>query len=155
MRHRARVAAVTLAALALAAAGCSDLVSSLTPFGIGNREPDPVVGTYSGSWLGTTNASGVVTFTVVSGEVTDLVLTHQLSCGIVMEFAFDALLIENGEFTAELALEPQGRVVLAGRFASPRSCTASYSFESLPTSASCERSGGGSFTAEKVTQANP
>ena len=148
MRRRARVAAAALAVLALAAPGCKP--SSLTPFGLGTRGPDPSQSTYSGSWKGSTAAEGEVSFSVVSGEVTDLVLTHRLPCGLLLEFPFDALLIEDDTFTGELAYEPQGRVALEGRFTSPEACTGSYTFESLAVSGTCPTSGSGTFAANKT-----
>jgi hypothetical protein len=149
MPRGSRLAAAGLA-LALAAAGC-DLVSSLTPFGIGERGPDVSQDLYSGSWSGSTSAAGTVAFNVVGGEVVDLVVTHALDCGVLLELPFtEAILIEDGAFSAEIQLDPQGNAVLSGRFTSRDSATAAYSFRSLPTAANCQNAGAGSFTATKV-----
>jgi hypothetical protein len=141
-------------ALALAAAGC-DLIGSLTPFGIGDRGEDTSQGTYTGAWSGPTSAAGQVTFTVTSGEVIDLVVTHTLPCGVIEQFEFtDALLIQNDEFSARRALDPQGTVSIRGRFTSSDSATGSYIFSSLATSGQCPTSGQGTFTASKAPAAN-
>ena len=158
MRQRVRragsSAGALVLALALAAAGC-DLIGSLTPFGIGDRGEDVSQGTYTGAWSGPTSAAGQVTFTVTSGEVIDLVLTHTLPCGVIEQFEFtDALLIQSDEFSARRALDPQGNVVVRGRFTSPDTATGDYTFSSLATSAQCPSSGQGTFTATKATAAN-
>lgn len=155
MRHRARWAAVALAALAFAAAGC-DLVSSVTPFGLGSRGADESKGTYSGHWIGATSTAGEVVFTVRSGEVVDLVLTHTLSCGLPYEVSFtDPLPIEGDGFSGDLTLSPQGRVFISARFTSPESVNGSYTLTSLPSSPPCPTSDRGTFTAGRVPQANP
>ena len=152
MRPGARLAGAALALLALSSPGCKP--SSLTPFGLGERGPDPIQGTYSGFWEGSTGAEGEVSFSVVSGEVTDLVLTHRLSCGLLLEFAItDALLIDDGSFTGELAYEPQGRVVVAGTFTAPGACAGTYTFESLAVSQGCPTSGSGRFDAVRAPAA--
>jgi len=159
MRRRARCAGpalLALAALALAAAGC-DLVDSLTPFGLGSRGPDESGGTYSGSWKGTTDAEGEVTFTVISSEVNDLLLTHTLSpCGLALEFSFsEPLPIEGGEFSGQISLDPQGQATVNGRFTAAGAASGTYSFSALPTSAQCPSSGRGSFTAELLPPGTP
>lgn len=149
MRRGSRLAAAALA-LALSAVGC-DLFSSLTPFGLGKRGPETSEGLYSGAWQGATSTGGAVTFNVVNGEVVDLVLTHRLSCGVMLEILLtDAILVEDGAFSTDAPLDPQGRAVLSGRFSSPDGATAAYSFESLPTSARCETAGRGTFTATRL-----
>ena len=150
LRARRAGSGVGVLALALVFAGC-DLIGSLTPFGIGDRGEDTSEGNYTGAWSGATSASGQATFTVTSGEVRDLLLTHTLPCGLVLEFAFtDALLIQSDEFSARLALDPQGTVSTRGRFTSSDTAAGSYVFSSLATSAQCPSSGQGTFTATRV-----
>ena len=153
MRSRAGRAAVALAALALAAAGCTDLVSSLTPFGLGDRGPDQSQTAYSGIWQGSTSASGDVTFNVVNNEIADLALSHVLACGQPWGFTTeDVIIISDGQFSATFTMDPQGTFDIQGDFTSPAAVRGSYAFRGIATPAGCETSGSGSFTATKLSQ---
>lgn len=154
MRSRAVRAAVALAALALAAGGCSDLVSSLTPFGVGDRKPDQNEVAYSGVWEGTTSSGGGVLFQVAGGLVGPVVLQHVTgTCTLTFSTAEDTTTpIDDGRFTLDLELDPQGRWVTEGTFVTTESLSGSYAFDGRASVTGCPTSGSGSFTATKLRQ---
>ncbi|HWR97259.1 MAG TPA: hypothetical protein VN317_02475 [Candidatus Methanoperedens sp.] len=153
MRRGARRAVAALAALALAAPGCKP--SSLTPFGLGTRGPDPGLAAHSGAWAGRTANSGSLTFVVVSGEVQDFIFEH-VTDTCTVSFTIDATtgLIEEDAFVLKANLDPQGWLTIEGRFTSPDTATGRYSFGSRSASSRCPVAGTGSFTAEKLPPAN-
>ena len=152
MRGRARSAAAALAAaLALAAGGCKP--SSLTPFGIGDRGPDVGQGVHSGAWEGTTGSGGVITFTVQAEAVQNIVLTHmEKSCALPYSFTIDksTALIDEGLFSIETALEPQGKFAISGRVTAPDTAVGAYSFNAVVATGTCPTSGAGSFVSGKL-----
>lgn len=154
MRSRAVRAAVALAALALAAGGCSDLVSSLTPFGLGDREPDQNEVAYSGVWDGTTSSGGGLNLQVADGLVGPLVLQHvTATCPLPLTFVTgvdEGAPIEDGRFTFDGALEPQGRIVIEGTFTSTETLSGSYAFDGRASITGCPTAASGSFTASKL-----
>ena len=146
----ARAAAVILA-LALGAAGC-DLVSSLTPFGIGTQDYNSGsgVGNVNGNWAGKTASGGEVTFQVGSDTVSELRFQHVAGdCTLTFESLNIAPPIVDGRFTLDLPVEPQGRFVATGNFTSADTCSGTYFFEALPAGP-CPTSGSGTFTANKT-----
>jgi hypothetical protein len=154
MRSGAVRAALALAALALAAGGCSDLVSSLTPFGVGDRKPDRNEVAYSGVWDGATSSGGDVLFQVAGGLVGPLLLQHVSgTCTLTFGTAEDATApIDDGRFTFELEIDPQGRIVIEGTFVTTETLSGSYAFDGRASTTGCPTSGSGSFTATKLRQ---
>lgn len=154
MRARPGRAATALAAaaLALAAAGCSDLVSSLTPFGVGDRKPDQSQVAYSGVWAGPAGGGGGIAFEVSGGEVRNIVLQH-VTDTCTLTFAADeatAVAIDGDSFTYDAAIDPQGRILIEGQFVSSSSARGNYSFEGRASTTGCPTSGSGGFSANKL-----
>jgi hypothetical protein len=149
MRCAGARAAALLLALALGTAGC-DLVSSLTPFGIGTKDYSTGVKNVNGSWSGKTATGGDVTFQVGSDTVIDLRFHHVAEgCTLSFESLTLAPPILDGKFTLDLPLEPQGRFVATGIFGSSTTCSGTYFFEGLPAG-SCPTAGSGTFSASKT-----
>jgi len=147
-KARARAAAVILA-LAFGASGC-DLVSSLTPFGVGTQDYSSIGGNnVNGDWVGKTGSGGDVTFQVGSDTVLKLHFQHVEGACILNFDATTTVPIVNGEFTVEIALT-QGRFVAAGKFPTSATCSGTYFFEALPAGG-CPTAGTGTFVAEKTT----
>jgi hypothetical protein len=146
-RARARVAAVILA-LAFGASGC-DLVSSLTPFGVGTQDYTGGGGNVNGTWAGQTASGGEVTFQVGSDTVSKLHIVHIAGACTLTFDAPTSILIVNDGFTVEIPLD-QGRTVASATFTSSAGCSGSYFFEALPTGG-CPTAGTGTFVAQKTT----
>jgi hypothetical protein len=146
-KARARAAAVLLA-LAFGASGC-DLVSSLTPFGVGTKDYGAGVKNVNGNWAGNTASGGEVTFQVGSDTVSLLHFEHvEATCTLTFD-APTAVPIVNGSFIVEIALT-QGKVVATGTFTTAGTCSGTYFFEALPAGG-CPTAGTGTFVAEKTT----
>lgn len=147
-RARAGAAAVILA-LAFGGSGC-DLVSSLTPFGIGTQDYGNTGDkNKNGDWAGTTASGGAVTFQVGSDMVLDLIFLHvEGGCTIPFEATTNVRIVNDG-FTVEIP-QDQGRCVATVRFPTATTCSATYFFEGLPTGG-CPTAGTGTFVANKTT----
>jgi hypothetical protein len=146
---RARVAAVLLP-LALVAAGC-DLVSSLTPFGIGHKDYSVSTEGVNGDWAGKTNNGGDFTFQVASDRVLNIVFKH-IGADCNQPFTLDAKTVPvvDGVFIYENVFAEQGQVRVEGHFTSDTTCTGTYSFEGLPASRCLNlTAGNGTFAATK------
>ena len=149
MRRAGALAAAVLLALAFGSAGC-DLVSSLTPFGIGHQDYNNSSSNVNGDWVGKTATDGDVTFQVGNNTVSKLVFLHVVgTCTLTFDASSLTAPVINDEFTVELALK-QGRVVATGKFTSSATCSGTYFFEGLATGA-CPTAGSGSFAADKTT----
>lgn len=146
----ARAPAVLLvgALLALVAPGC-DLVSSLTPFGIGHQDYSSGEKNVNGVWAGTTASGGAVTFQVGNDVLSKLNLTH-ISTGCTLKFVVDTISarLVDDTFSLEMTLETGGRFLASGTFTSATTCTGSYRFEGRPAGV-CPTAAGGTFTANK------
>jgi hypothetical protein len=151
MRSRAGRAAVALAALALAG-GCGDIFSSLTPFGVGDREPDQNEVAYSGVWEGATSTGGDVAFRVANGLVGPLALQHvTATCTLTFGTEEDSTApIDDGRFTFDRALDPQGQILIEGTFSTTETLSGSYAFAGRAATTGCPTSGSGNFTATKL-----
>ena len=146
-RARARVVAVILA-LAFGASGC-DLVSSLTPFGVGTQDYKAGGGNVNGTWAGQTATGGDVTFQVGSDTVSKLHIVHIAgACTLTFDAPTSELIVDGG-VTVEIPLD-QGRAVATATFTSSTTCSGSYFFESLPPGG-CPTAGTGTFVAKKTT----
>ena len=148
MRKAGALATVVLLALAFVASGC-DLVSSLTPFGIGTKDYSATGANVNGAWAGKTGNNGNVTFQVANEAVSELIVQH-ITAGCTLSLEADTLTapIVNNRFTIEVALT-QGRFVASGTFTSATTCSGTYSFEALPAG-DCPTAGSGTFTANKT-----
>ena len=147
MRRAGALGAVFLA-LTLAAPGC-DVVSSLTPFGIGTRDYSTEGANLNGDWAGTTASGGEVTFQVGNDEVSRLRLFHEATgCSLPFEDLTNLVPIVNNIFTIEIRLT-QGRFVATGNFTSATRVSGTYFFEALQAGA-CPTAGSGTFSAEKT-----
>lgn len=146
-RTRARAAAVILA-FALGATGC-ELVSSLTPFGIGTQDYGAGGENVNGVWAGTTSTGGDVSFQVGSDTVSKLHF-HHVAVGCTLSFEALSLTppVVDGGFTIDMPLDIQGRFVASGTFTSSTTCSGTYFFEALPAG-SCPTAGSGTFSANK------
>jgi len=149
MRQAGALAAAVLLALALGAAGCN-LVSSLTPFGIGTRDYSGTGGeNLNGDWVGTTASSGEVKFQLGNNEVSNLRFLHiEGACTLTFEALTATDRVVNDGFIVEIALS-QGRFVATSKFTTASSCSGTYFFEGLPTGG-CPTAGTGTFVAEKT-----
>ena len=147
MRRAGALGAAALA-LALVAPGC-DLVSSLTPFGIGTRDYTTEGNNLNGNWAGTTASGGEVTFQVGNDKVSRLHFIHETAgCSLPFEDLTKLVSIVDNSFTIEIRLT-QGRFVATGNFTTATRASGTYFFEALPTG-DCPTAGSGSFSAEKT-----
>ena len=147
MRKAGALTAAVLLVLALAAPGC-DLVSSLTPFGIGNRDYGSGSDNTNGLWTGKSSTGGDVTMQVGSSTVTSLMIHHiDGACNLPLEAQSVSEPVVNNVFSVTVDLT-QGRFTAIGTFTSPTTCSGSYSFEGL-AAGTCPSSGSGTFTAQK------
>jgi hypothetical protein len=149
MRRRGALAALALLALALGAASCKP--SSLTPFGIGTREPDAPGAGVNGAWTGTTTASSEISFQVASDTVVGLAIRDPAGGFCVATFDLSSVTtpVEGDAFALAVPLTPQGQLSVEGRFTSSTTCSGSYTFGGLSTSGSCPTSGSATFVAVK------
>ena len=149
MRRAGAFAALALLALALGTASCKP--SSLTPFGIGTKEPESFGGGVNGLWSGVTNAGQSITFQVASGTVVNLVLTHSWGngCSRIFDTTGQAALVENNAFHLDVPFT-QGELIVDGVFTSDTTSNGSYFFEGLSVIGSCPTSGSGTFVATKA-----
>ena len=149
MRGAGARACALILALACGASGC-ELVSSLTPFGIGTQDYGAGFENLNGSWAGKTATGGDVTFQVGSDTVSKLHLHHVADgCTLSFEAVTLAPPIVDGGFTLDMPLDTQGRFVATGSFTSATTCSGSYFFEGRPAG-SCPTAGSGTFTADKT-----
>jgi len=148
MRRAGTLAAAALLAVALVPAGC-DLVSSLTPFGIGHQDYSGSSTANNGAWAGQTTSGGKVSFQVGSATVSNFHLIHiDTGCSRPFDDVATTAPVVDGAFTFEIPLSA-GRFVAKGRFTSANDCTGSYTFEGLPAG-SCPSAASASFTAQKT-----
>lgn len=146
MRKAGALGAVVLA-FALVAPGC-DLVSSLTPFGIGTRDYTSEGANVNGNWVGKTASGGDVTFQVGNNAVSQLRFLHVTAgCRLPFEDLTTLVPVVNNSFTTEILLD-QGRFVATGTFSSSTTCSGTYFFEALPAGV-CPTAGSGTFVANK------
>lgn len=153
MRLGGALAASALAALLFGAASCKP--SSLSPF-TGTRDYSAESTGVNGLWQGQTvsvdSRIGQVQFTVASNEIADLSLTHSPGfCGRLFTSEGLAEPIEGETFVVELFFEAQGRFVLRGRFETSTTCSGTYFFEAIRSTAECPTNDSGSFVAT-ITQ---
>jgi len=148
MRKAGALATGVLLALAFVASGC-DLISSLTPFGVGTKDYSATGANVNGTWAGKTGSGGDVTFQVGNDTVSQLIVQH-VTTGCTLSFEADSTTapVVNGGFTIELTLT-QGSFVATATFTSATTCSGTYSFKALP-SGDCPTAGSGSFTANKT-----
>jgi hypothetical protein len=145
-RARARGAAAFLA-FALLAPGC-DLVSSLTPFGIGHQDYRGGVENVNGDWVGSTASGGEVTFQVGNNSAARLHFLHVApGCTLTFEDLATLVPVIDNTFTVEIRLD-QGRFVATGNFTSSGTATGTYFFEALQAGI-CPTAGSGTFFANK------
>jgi hypothetical protein len=146
MRRPAALLGLALLAAALGVAACKP--SSLTPFGLGTRGTEETG--VNGQWQGVTSTGGTITFQVASDEVTTVVVYHLTSgCTTLLQISAATALVTDNTFEAEELLTP-GRFIVDGTFTSSTSCSGSYFFEAIGTSAACPSSGSGTFVATKA-----
>jgi hypothetical protein len=138
-----------LAALALGLGSWGCKPSSLTPLGIGEREPAPPGTDTNGLWSGGSPTGQGISFAVGDNTVVNLTLRHgEGSCG--REFtAGEPIPIENDAFALETR-DAKSLFVIEGRFTSPTDCSGTYRFEFFSTVGGCPAAGGGSFVATKA-----
>jgi hypothetical protein len=147
MRRTGALGAVLLA-LALFAPGC-DLVSSLTPFGIGTRDYSTEGANVNGNWVGKTASGGDVTFQVGNDTASRLRFIHVApGCALPFEDLSTLVPIVSSRFTLEVDLTTGGRFVASGFFASATAASGTYFFEGLPAGV-CPTAASGTFTANK------
>jgi hypothetical protein len=149
MRLSGAGAAAVLLTLVLGAAGC-DLVSSLTPFGIGHKDYGGESENRNGTWKGKTATGGEVTFQVGSDKVSELLLHHvSAGCNLAFDILDFAPPVIDGVFTIDMPAEIQGRIVITGNFTTASTCSGTYLFEGFQAGA-CPSAGSGTFFAEKT-----
>jgi hypothetical protein len=153
MRRTGALAAAALLALALFAPGC-DLVSSLTPFGVGHQDYGNGGGAggenLNGLWSGSTGGGGPITFTVASGKVSNIKFLHVGECLQSFELTAREVQIADDMFVYENRFESQGRILVEGHFTSPENCSGTYFYEGLATGGGCPTAATGTFTAERL-----
>ncbi|MHB8836881.1 MAG: hypothetical protein ACYC9Y_14430 [Candidatus Methylomirabilia bacterium] len=149
MRGARALAAAVILAFAFGASGC-ELVSSLTPFGIGTQDYGGGAENINGTWEGQTSSGGVVTFQVGSDAVSQLHFHHVApGCTVSFEALTLTPLVVDGVFTLDMPLDVQGRFVVTGTFTSATTCSGTYFFEALPAG-TCPTAGSGTFFAGKI-----
>jgi hypothetical protein len=143
---RGSALAVAAAALMLAAAGCKP--SSLTPFGVGER--DYSTSGFNGVWQGSTSAGGTVFFQVADNKIVSLESFPLGPNACEKSFPLaEPIPIEDGTVTIDLR-DGNDRLVVAGSFSSPTECAGTYRYEIHSTVGGCTGSGSGSFVATKA-----
>jgi len=152
MRRVGALAGAALLVLALGVSGC-DLVSSLTPFGIGHKDYGSGADSINGFWSGSTGTGGPVTFQVADSHVYEMRLLHATpECSLDFKAESSATtIIADDSFRLELNLTDlgQGRIVFEGRFTSSSTCAGSYFFKGRPAGI-CPTAGSGTFRVEKT-----
>jgi hypothetical protein len=144
----ALLAAVALLALSVGTGGCG-LIDSLTPFGVGTRDYSSAGDNVNGTWFGTTDSGGAVSFQVASETVSvPKFLDTVADCTRDFTSEADTAPVVDGRFTIQI-LYDQGRFVASGTFTSDGTCSGTFFFEALGASA-CPSNGTGTFVAVKV-----
>jgi hypothetical protein len=135
-------------AIVLGLHGCKP--SSLTPFGIDERDYSISGGGHNGVWQGTTSTGGTFTFQIADNK---FVSFGSFPLGpAVCEKVFpldEPIPIENDAFTIDLS-DGNDRFVAEGRFSSETQCSGTYRIEIHSTVGGCSGTGSGSFVATKT-----